>query len=262
MSGSYGRSSPEALGERARRPSARAHPRRRVRRAGRGARAAQGRRRRRPRRSARLPHLPAAPVPAGDGPPRAERRRSLAPRPRPPPPPGERHRPQDTGDRDRPRGTRGDSRGHGAPDLRLSRARARRRGHVLRDPGGRRARLPDVHPHRRDPVEGARAREVGSGRQGPGPDRGRRAQHRRRRRRADRGRKRRGDRRALSQRLRQGLPGRSTGEGADRPGRGGAGRLRDVQAEPPHLHERRSRSARSRSSPGRASRRSRPRASR
>ena len=48
------------------------HPRRRVRRPRRGVEPEESRCRRRPDRSARLPHLPAAPVPARDGPPRAD----------------------------------------------------------------------------------------------------------------------------------------------------------------------------------------------
>ena len=52
-------------------------------------------------------------------------------------------------DRDRPRRPRGAVRRDGAPDLRLPRAGARRRGQLLRHRGRRRARLPHVHAPRR-----------------------------------------------------------------------------------------------------------------
>ncbi len=123
--------------------SPRRHPRRRLRRHRRRAEAEGRRRGRRVDRQARLPHLPAAALPARDGTARDERRRTLAPGPGAGS--GQRDRPQDERDGRRPRGARGAVRRDGAARLRLPRARARRRGQLLRDQGRGRARLPDVH---------------------------------------------------------------------------------------------------------------------
>ena len=145
-------------------------------------------------------------------------------------------------------------------DLRLPRARARRRGHLLRRP---RARPSTPSRCTRSPTRSA-SRTTCSGRweaadKDPSLRRGRRPQRRRRRRRADRGGERRRDRRALPQRLRQGLPGHPAGEGACRPGRGGAGRCSRCSSRTSATYaRRRSRSAPSRSSPASASPRSRP----
>ena len=84
-----------------------------------------------------------------------------------------------------------------AVDLRLPRARARRRGQLLRRRRRPRARLPDVHARRRRPPQGARARQSGRRPTRTRRCRGRRAPRRRRRRRPDRGRERRRARRAV-----------------------------------------------------------------
>ena len=112
--------------------------------------------------------------------------------------------------------------------------------------------FPHVHAHRRGAAQGARARAVGGRRQGPEPARGRRAEHRRRRRWADGRRERRRDRRALPRRLREGLPGRPAGEGARScSSRRGPEIFAMFKPNLRAYTERRSRSAASRSSPGR-----------
>ena len=95
---------------------------------------------------------------------------------------------------------------------------------------------------------------VGGGRPRPGAGGRRRAQRRRRRRRPDRRRERRRPRRAVPQRLRQGLPATPAGQGPDHPGRGRGRRLHDVQARHPRVHaSRRSTSAASRCCSARSS---------
>ena len=137
----------------------------------------------------------------------------------------------------------------GAARLRLPRARARRRGQLLRRRGRGGARVPAVHAARRRAAEEPRARALGGGRPRPGADRGRRAERRRRRRRADRRRDARArwpsSTAATSPRTTRDVPQE---QARDHPRRGGPGALLDVQAEPPRVHaRRRSRSARSRS---------------
>ena len=217
-----------------------------------GARAEEGGRGRRGRRQARLPHLPAAPLPGRDGPAGAGGGR--APAARPLRRPEERPRPRRLRHRDRPRPPRGPVRGDEAHVLRLPRARARRRGQLLRRLRRSGARVPDVHARRRRPSEDPRAGEVGGRGQGRLARRGRRTAHRRRRRRPHRGGERRRAGGAVQQHLRRGLPGCVEGAREDHARRGLAAALRDVQGEPPRVHEEgRSRSSASRSSSARSS---------
>ena len=163
-----------------------ADPRRRLRRHRRRARAPQERRRRGDRRRARLPHVPAAAVPGRDRPARAADGRPPAARPRA----TSRRTRRVHNDAGRRRSTSTarevQLRRAGAARLRLPRARARRRGQLLRRRGRGGARVPALHAARRRAPQGPRARALGGGRPRPEPDRRRRAERRRRRRRPDR----------------------------------------------------------------------------
>ena len=102
---------------------------------------------------------------------------------------------------------------------------------LLRRPRRRRARLPAVHARRRGAAEDPHPRDVGGRRPGPVPRGRRQAQRRHRRGRPDRGRERRRARRALPRNFAKDYPDAARGQGADHPGRGGPGAVRDVQPD-------------------------------